>query len=135
LSLGVYAVSDDGRLLAYSTDVTGFREYTLRVKNLETGELLPDTIEKVGSVQWASRQPNAVLHHGRRGQAPVSSVSSSRRRSDNANDALVYEEADALYRAFAYRSRDKRYLFFGSASSTTTEIAFCPATRRQSSRL
>src|SRR5206468_13108802 len=53
-SLGAYVVSDDGRLLAYSTDVTGFREYTLQVKDLATGEILSERIERAGSVAWAS---------------------------------------------------------------------------------
>ena len=48
-------MSDDGRLLAYSTDTTGFREYTLYVKDLRTGELLPEHVaEKVGAVAWAA---------------------------------------------------------------------------------
>src|SRR6266436_4356193 len=53
-SLGASAVSDDGHLLAYSTDITGFREYTLYVKDLRTGQLLPGTIERVASVAWAA---------------------------------------------------------------------------------
>jgi oligopeptidase B len=54
LSVGVYAVSDDGRLLAYSLDLTGFREYTLHVKDLVTGEVLSDRIARVGSVAWSA---------------------------------------------------------------------------------
>ena len=54
LSLGAASVSDDGRRLAYTTDVTGFREYTLHVKDLETGALLPDLVEKVSAVTWAA---------------------------------------------------------------------------------
>ena len=47
-------VSDDGNLLAYTTDNTGFRQYTLAVKDLRTGKLLPDHAERVGSVAWAN---------------------------------------------------------------------------------
>ena len=54
MSVAVFRVSDDGNLLAYSTDNTGFRQYTLHVKNLQTGELLPDRVEKTGSVVWAA---------------------------------------------------------------------------------
>src|SRR5713101_7537765 len=46
IDLGAYVVSDDGRRLAYTIDVTGFREYTLYVKDLVTGEVLPDRVEK-----------------------------------------------------------------------------------------
>mgnify|MGYP001333918374 CR=1 FL=1 len=124
LALGAYSVSDDGRLLAYSTDVTGFREYTLHIKNLETGETLPDRIEKVGAVAWsadgqylfyttedAAKRPYRVYRH-RVGEA------------DNANDALVYEEPDGLYRAFLARTRDRQLLFLGSAASTSTEYHY-----------
>src|SRR5688572_9011417 len=48
-SVGVFAVSDDNRLLAYSTDTTGYRQYTLRIKNLETEKLLHDKFERVGT--------------------------------------------------------------------------------------
>ena len=54
IDLGAYAVSDDGRRLAYTIDVTGFREYTLYVKDLLTGEMLPDRAEKVSTVAWAA---------------------------------------------------------------------------------
>jgi len=61
LSLGAYQVSDDGRLLAYTLDFTGFRDYTLFVKDLETGTLLPDRMEKVSSVAWTANP--AVLFY------------------------------------------------------------------------
>ena len=50
LALGAWAVSDDGRRLVYTVDVTGFREYTLYVKDLGTGMLEPDRVERVASV-------------------------------------------------------------------------------------
>ena len=46
MSIGAYQVSDDGRYLAYSTDVTGFRQYTLQVKDLVSGDILPERVEK-----------------------------------------------------------------------------------------
>src|SRR4029453_5980828 len=49
MAVGAFAVSDDGRGLAYSTDTTGFREYTLYVKDLATGALLPLEIESVST--------------------------------------------------------------------------------------
>jgi oligopeptidase B len=52
LALGDMAVSDNGWLLAYSTDDTGFRQYTLRVKDLRDNRLLDFTRERVTSVAW-----------------------------------------------------------------------------------
>jgi protease II len=54
LGLGIFEVSDDNRLLAYATDTTGFRQYTLEVKDLGTGELLPFRVERVTSAAWSS---------------------------------------------------------------------------------
>ena len=54
MAVGGLDVSDDGNLLAYSTDTTGFRQYTLHVKDLRSGELLPETVERVGSIVWAA---------------------------------------------------------------------------------
>src|SRR5271170_6971385 len=54
LGLGSFAVSDDNQVLAYSLATNGFRQFTLRVKDLRSGEILPQTIERVTSVAWAS---------------------------------------------------------------------------------
>jgi oligopeptidase B len=54
LGLGAAQVSDDGNLLAYSTDTTGFRQYTLHVKALVARRAYPDTAERVTSVEWAN---------------------------------------------------------------------------------
>jgi oligopeptidase B len=124
LSLGAYTVSDDGHLLAYSTDVTGFREYTLAVKDLRTGEVLPDRVEKVGAVVWAA--DNATLFYTTEDHAKRS-YRLYRHRLGSTADVLIYEEKDELYRVFAGRSRSKAYLFLGSASLTTTEIRCLPA--------
>jgi oligopeptidase B len=125
LSLGAYVVSDDGSLLAFSTDITGFREYTLQVKDLRAGEVLPERIEKTGSVSWAgdgrslfytvedeAKRPYRLYRHVVGTPGP---------------DALVYEEADALFRVFAGRSRSREYVFLAAASHTTTEIRYLPS--------
>lgn len=121
MAVGTYALSDDGNLLAYSTDRTGFREYTLRIKDLRTGALLPDTVEKVGAVVWAA--DNKTLYYTSEDEAkrPYRIYRHSIGGSD---DTPIYEEPNELYRAFCYRSRDRRYLFIGSASATTTELHY-----------
>ena len=53
LSLGASVVSNDGNLLAFSTDTTGYRQYVLQVKDLRTGQILPDRIERTGAIVWA----------------------------------------------------------------------------------
>jgi len=61
LGLGGFQVSDDANLLAYTTDVTGFRQYSLHVKDLRTGETLADTADRVTSLQWAADNKKLFL--------------------------------------------------------------------------
>jgi oligopeptidase B len=124
LSLGVYAVSDDGALLAYTTDTTGFREYTLRVKDLRTGELLPDTIEKVDEVEWSA--DGGTLFYTTEDEMKRAYRLCRHTLGSNDVDLILYEELDGLFRVFAHRSRDRKYLFFGSESFTETEVRFLP---------
>jgi len=126
LGLGAYAVSDDGNLLAYSTDVTGFRQYTLHVLDLRTGELLPDRIEKTLSVVWAG--DNKTLFYTVEDEAKRS-YRLLRHQLGRLEDVLVYEEADALYSVYAQRSRSQAFLFLTAASSKTTEVRFLPSDR------
>src|ERR1044072_5618962 len=54
MSVGTFVPSDDGNLLAFSTDNTGYRQYTLQVKDLRTGQMYPEKIERVNNVSWAT---------------------------------------------------------------------------------
>ena len=124
LGLGAYAISDDGNLLAYSTDVTGFRQYTLYVKDLRTGELLPDRVEKTISVVWAA--DNRTLFYTVEDEAKRS-YRLYRHQLGQPNDPLIYEEMDALFSVYASRSLSKAFLFLTSASSKTTEVRSLPS--------
>ena len=123
-SLGAYAVSDDSHLLAYSTDVTGFREYTLYVKDLRTGALLPGTIEKVASVAWAA--DNATIFYVTEDEAKRP-YRFWRHRLGLAGSDLVYEETDQLFRVGVERSRSRAFLFLGAGSFTSSEWRYLPA--------
>jgi oligopeptidase B len=124
MSLGAYAVNDEGRLLAYSTDNTGFREYTLFVKDLASGRLLPERIEKTGSVAWAG--DGATLFYTVEDAAKRSYRLYRHRLGAEGHD-LVFEESDELFRVFVGRTRSKAFLFMGSASHTTSEWHYLPA--------
>jgi oligopeptidase B len=126
LGMGAFVVSDNGNLLAYSTDVTGFRQYTLHVKDLRTGEMLPDKIDKVNSVLWAADNQTIFYVTEDAAKRPYRLY---RHVLGNAKDDLVYEEKDELYRIAARRSRDKAYLLMASASSNTTEVRYMPSDR------
>jgi oligopeptidase B len=124
LSLGTASVSDDGRLLAYTTDVTGFREYTLHVKDLDTGALLPERVEKVSAVTWAADGQTLFYVTEDDAKRPYRL---HRQHLGAAVADLLYEETDALFRLHVGRSRSLAYLFLVSGSFTTTETRFCPA--------
>jgi oligopeptidase B len=118
-SLGLFVVSDDQNLLAYSTDVTGFREYHLFIKDLRTDTLLPDRVGRVDGVVWS--KDNRTLFYVTE-DAAKRPYRLYRHVLGDKKDELIYEEKDELYRLSARRSRDKHYLFATSASSTTTEV-------------
>ncbi len=124
ISLGAYAVSDDGRRLAYTTDVTGFREFTLYVKDLATGEVRPDRVEKVSSVAWAA--DGDVLFYVTEDHAKRAHRLWRHRLGAEADD-LLYEETDELFRLHVWRSRSRAFLFAGSYSFTSTETRYLSA--------
>jgi oligopeptidase B len=124
LALGAYAASDDGRRLAYSLDFTGARDYTLYVKDLVTGEVLPDRIDKVSTVAWSADDATLFYVHEDHAKRPYRLY---RHRMGDPADDLLYEETDELFRLGVWRSRSRRYLFSMSRSFTSAEARFLPA--------
>jgi oligopeptidase B len=129
LSLGALAVSPDANLLAYSTDVTGFREFTLHVKDLRTGALLPERIEKTRSVAWAN--DSATLFYVKEDAAKrawrLHRHTAGVSEETGSGDALVYEEADPRFSIGVQRSRSRAWIFLGVHSATTSEVYSIPA--------
>jgi oligopeptidase B len=123
-SLGAYTVSDDGRWLAYSTDVTGFREYTLAIKDLDTGTLLDLRVEKVASVTWPA-DPSVLFYVTEDEAKRPYRVWCHRLRADTRE--LVFEETDALFRVGVGRSRSLAWLFMASRSFQSSEWRCLPA--------
>ncbi|HEX8154368.1 MAG TPA: prolyl oligopeptidase family serine peptidase, partial [Thermoanaerobaculia bacterium] len=119
MALGALAVSDDGHLLAYTTDDTGYRQYRLHVKDLRSGETLPDTAERVGAVEWAA--DNATLIYAAENDAKRQCCI-YRKVLGAADDVLVYEDGDELYDVWVERSRSGAVLFIISDSKTTSEV-------------
>jgi oligopeptidase B len=127
MAVGAFSLADDQNLLAYSVDNTGFRQYTLRIKSLKTGELLGDTAERVGSVVWA-RADNTLFY-------TVEDEETKRQHrlyrhvlgQKESEDVLVFEEADERFNIGAGRTRDDQYIFLESASHTTSEERFLPS--------
>ncbi len=126
MSLGEFEVSDDGNLLAYSTDNTGFRQYVLAVKDLRTGKTLPDHAERVGSVAWAN--DNKTFFYTIEDEKTKRQYRMYRHTAGTTGaDTLVYEEKDERFNVNVGKSRSKAYVFLVSASHTTSEARYVPA--------
>jgi len=126
MSLGAYNVSDDGNLLAYTTDNTGFRQYTLAVKDLRTGKLLPDHAERVGSVVWAN--DNKTIFYSVEDDTTKRQYQMYRHTAGTSgSDKLAYEEKDEKFDVYAGKTRSKAYILLFSASHTTSEVRYIPA--------
>jgi oligopeptidase B len=130
LGLGGYAVSDDENWLAYSIDTTGYRQFTLYVKDLRTGELSSERIERTGSIVWAT-DSRTIFYTT---EDPVSKRSDRFWRHTVGAEAsdLVYEERDELFDIGAARSLDRQVIFVASYAKTSREYRYLPAADPQS---
>jgi oligopeptidase B len=123
--LGNFAISPDHRLLAYSIDLAGDESYTIQVKNLATGELLPDRIANTYyTLEWANDNRTffyTVLDETKR---PYRAF---RHELGAARDALVYQEDDGRFALGLSKTRSRRFLFIELASPLTSELRYLEA--------
>jgi oligopeptidase B len=124
-SIGAFVPSDDGNLLAYSTDTTGYRQYKLQIKDLRTGQLLPETFERVGNVDWAT--DNKTVFFTTEDAVTKRSDKFFRHALGSDRADLIFEEKDELFDIVTGRSRDKAVILLGSESKTSTEWRYLPA--------
>jgi oligopeptidase B len=131
LGLGAFEVSADNNLLAFATDTNGFRQYALQIKDLRSGVVLPERIERVTSVAWASDDrtlfytvEDAVTKRSNQLYRHVVGATDA--------DVLVYEEADERFRIEIERTRSGAFLILTAASHTTSEVRFLRADQPRS---
>lgn len=127
MSLGGMAISPDGWLLAYSTDTTGFRQYTLHLRDLRSGQELGDTAERVGSMTWSA--DGRTLFYTTDDDQTKRQDKLWRHTVGEAADAdvLVYEEPDERFNLGVGRTRDSKYILLEAGSHTTSETRFLAA--------
>jgi oligopeptidase B len=127
-SLGTFTISPDGHLLAYGVDVRGDERYTLRVKDLRTGQRLPDEIPGTSAgATWAldadalyyttvddAWRPHQAWRHAL-GSGPQA-------------DALLHEETDERYWLGVGSTRSDRFVLISASSSVTSEVRYLDAT-------
>jgi oligopeptidase B len=127
-SIGGWAVSAGGDLLAYAVDTQGRRIHTAYVKNLVTGELLPDVLPNVTeNLVWAN--DDKTLFYAKQDETTLRQYQIYRHEigSDPANDTLVFEENDETFAAYVFKSKSKKFLIIVSAQTVTQEYRYLNA--------
>jgi oligopeptidase B len=129
IGLGAFVVSDDQNLLAYTLDYTGYRQFTLQVKDLHTGVTLPDTMERVDSVAWAS--DNRTLFVVTEDEVTKRSSRAWRHVLGQKDSEPLYEEKDETFRLGVEKTRDKQYVLLGASSTDTSDVRYLRADQPQ----
>lgn len=124
-AIGEFDVSDDGNILAFSTDTTGYRQYTLQFKDLRTGQILPDKIERVTSVAWAN--DNKTIFVVTEDPEDKRSDKLWRHSLGSAKDDQIYEEKDLLFGIGVGKTRDKKMIGVMSYAATMREFRYIQA--------
>jgi oligopeptidase B len=120
--IGEFEVSPDNRLVAYAEDTVGRRQYTIRFKDLLTGQTLPDAIPNVeASVAWAADNRTVLYIE----KDPVTLLGHKVRKhvlgTDPKDDPVVYDEQDESFYVELDVSKDDRYVYIYSSSTVSSE--------------
>ena len=125
-------VSPDNKLLAFGEDTLSRRIYTLRFKNLKTGDFLPDEIEgTTGYAIWAN--DNKTIFYSKRDKALRSyKIFRHVLGTSQENDKEVYHEKDETFSAYVYKTKDDRYIVIGAKSTVSDEYRYIDANNADS---
>ena len=122
------SVSEDNKWCAFGVDLVSRRQYTIQIKNLETGEILPVKIENTtGGSTWAS--DNKTLFYTRKDAQTLRSYKIFKHKvgTNPENDQLIFHEKDDTFDTFVYKEKSKKYLVIGSTSTLTSEYQILEA--------
>ena len=127
-SLGDKSVSENNQFLAYSVDLLSRREYTIYIKDLNTGKILEDMIPNTtGGITWAN--DNKTIFYTKKDEVTLRSSHIYRHTlgTDASEDVLVYEEKDDTYSCSVFKTKSRKYLMIGSYQTLSTEYQFLDA--------
>ncbi|MCB0650502.1 MAG: S9 family peptidase [Saprospiraceae bacterium] len=125
--IGGFEVSLDNKLMAYSEDIVSRRIYTIRFKNLETGEMLEDVIPNTsGNIIWAN--DNKTLFYAVKDEAlrPYK-IFRHKLGTPVTDDVEIWHEADDTFRTYIYKTKSDRFLIIGSDQTITSEYRILDA--------
>ncbi|MCF2875004.1 MULTISPECIES: S9 family peptidase [unclassified Tenacibaculum] len=120
--LGGLSVSPDNKLTTFATDTVSRRQYFIKIKNLETGEIYPDKIENTtGGSVWAN--DNKTIFYTKKDPKTLRSSQIYKHvlGTDSSEDVLVFEEKDETFGTFVTKTKSKKYLVIGSYNTVSTE--------------
>ena len=127
MAIGAYEVSPNHQLLAYAINTTGDEKFTLRVKNLSTGELLPDEVPNIYyGVEWANDNQTLFYTTLDDTKRPYK-LHRHKLGSDSQEDALVYHETDESFYLHLGKTRSQAYLLMNLESNNTSEVHYLEA--------
>jgi oligopeptidase B len=127
-AFGAYAVSRDGQLVAWTDDTVGRRQYVLHVRDLRTGQTLPDTAANVtDEVVWAN--DNQTLFYVGKDTTTLREDRVFRHALGAPSDPLVFREPDGQYYVSIQPTKSRRYVAISLAATTTSETRLLDADR------
>jgi oligopeptidase B len=127
-AIGSRTISENNKLLAYSTDLVSRRQYTIHIKNLETGDLLSDSIANTsGSITWAN--DNKTIFYTKKDPVTLRSfqIYSHVIGTEVTEDKLVFEETDETFSCGIFKTKSREYLMIGSRQTLSTEYRYLDA--------
>jgi oligopeptidase B len=121
-NLSGISISEDNKWAAFGVDLLSRRQYTIQIKNLETGEILPVKLENTtGGSTWAG--DNKTLFYTRKDLQTLRSdkIYKHTLGTDASSDVVIFHEKDDTFSTFVYKEKSKKYLVIGSSSTLTSE--------------
>ncbi len=125
--IGSSSVSPDNRIIVYGEDTLSRRIYTLRFKNIASGQYYPDVIENTtGGATWAA--DNKTIFYSRKDKALRSfKIFKHILGTDPKEDQEVYHEKDETFSTYVYKTKSKKYIIIGSWSTLSSEMRILEA--------
>lgn len=127
-AIGGSSVSPNNEMIVYGVDTVSRREYTLNFKNLSTGEMLEDKIDKTsGGAVWAN--DNKTVFYTKKDPQTLrqNRVYKHVIGTPESEDVLVFEETDETFYCWVTKSKSQEYIMIGSGATLSTEIRFLSA--------
>ncbi len=122
-NIGGISISPDNKLAVFGVDTVSRRQYTLRIKNLETGEIYDDKIEDTtGGSVWAD--DNRTLFYVKKDSVTLRAdrILKHKLGTPSSSDTEVFHEQDETFGTYVYKTKSKKYIVIGSYSTLTSEF-------------